>query len=172
MRRSLKILIILFTIIVFVLTSCNLLSKPDSQMPETMPGDFGFVLYYGVTVRNSLDTIKGTYTKDLVMAPPVTTDLRLSDGEMAGIYQMMRDIAILDYPEIYDPETDVEVSPYVTYNIEITLDGQTKSIHWDDKGLVTIAKATALRNLFERIHEIVIAKDEYKQLPPIQGGYD
>lgn len=172
MRKSLKILIIMFTITVFILTSCNLFSKPNTQMPETMPDDFGFILDYGVTARNSLDTINGTYTKDLVMAAPVTTDLRLTEDEMAEIYQMMRDIAILDYPDVYNPERDVEVSPYVTYNIEITIAGQSKSIHWDDMGLVTIAKATALRNLFERVHEIVVAKDEYKQLPPIQGGYD
>lgn len=172
MNKPMKLLIITFTVFVFVLTSCNIFSKPTFSLPDTMPKDFGFVLDYGVLEKNQLDTIKGTYTKDLILAPQVTTDLVLSDTKMAEIYQMMKDIDILSYPETYTVNSDVHMTPYQSYSITITYDGKTKSIHWDDESGSDETKALKLRELFARIHEIVSETAQYKQLPEAQGGYD
>lgn len=172
MNKPLKLLIITFTLLVFILTSCNIFSKPGSNLPETMPGDFGFVLDYGVLEKNQLDTVNGTYTKDLILAPPVSTDLVVSDAKMAEIYQMMRDIDILSYPEIFTVSSDVHMTPYQSYSITITCGGKTKSIHWDDESGSSETKARKLRDLFTRIHEIVSETDEYRLLPEAQGGYD
>jgi hypothetical protein len=78
----------------------------EASLPEDMPGDFGFVLAYGVTARNVLDTFAGTFTKDLVVDPSVTTDLGFSSGELERLYRRMVEIDIVDYPRDFRPDSD------------------------------------------------------------------
>src|SRR3990172_11203851 len=88
--------------LVFTALGCTSLA-----MPQRMPDDFNFVLRFGIEAgmgsKNVLDTFKGTFTKDLVMAGSVTTKLRLTNKEMQAIYEKMRDVEVWRYPEQYSP---------------------------------------------------------------------
>ncbi len=52
------------------------------------PGEsnFNLIFKYGVGAKNILDTFEATYTKDMVMDPPITVALPLSEEEMGQIY--------------------------------------------------------------------------------------
>lgn len=147
-------------------------TTPTPSLPETMPDDFSFVLDYGVNGKNQLDTRKGTYTKDLILNPAVTTSLALSQTEKTEIYNMMQEIDILSYPDEFVPESSHHVTPYQSYHLTISYNGQEKSIFWADESVATTVEATKLREIFMRIHEIVTNKDEYQALPEASGGYD
>ena len=70
------------------------------------PGDFGFVLRYGYggfSRKNVLDTFAGTFTKDMIVDPSITTELRLSPEDLADIYRRMVEIDIWDYPAVFRP---------------------------------------------------------------------
>jgi hypothetical protein len=158
-------------LLIIVLTAGCGSANTENQLPKSKPKDFNFVLNYGVNAINELNTVKGTYTKDLVGDGTITTGLKLSEKEMKNIYKEMRDIDILNYPAMFAPESKSYQTPFPTYLIKIYYNGSEKRIYWvDDKDSKT-KEAVRLRELFQKIHEIVIDKDEYKKLPPIKGGY-
>ena len=172
MAKSLKLTIILFAFVAFILVSCGPFGNNESTLPDTRPADFNFVLNYGVLAKNQIDTYQGTYTKDLILDGTATTALALSDQEMAEIYAKMRAIDIMSYPDVFKPASDIHMMPFQSYSLTITANGANKSITWDDESNSNSPQATRLRELFTRIHEIVITKDAYKNLPEASGGYD
>lgn len=167
-----KTFIVVFALFVFILTACSANKSQNSQLPEKKPSDFNFVLNYGVNAKNQLDTPKGTYTKDMVTAPSVTTTLKLSDEEMNEIYTVMRNINILSYPDNFNPKSNMFQNPFQTYSIKIIANGKEKNIYWKDESVSNSKEAVKLRDLIKRIHEIISTKEEYKKLPEPQGGYD
>lgn len=172
-----KIVEICLVLFIVMLAGCNLIKPSDSKqvapkLPENKPSDFNFVVDYGVSAGNELDTIKGIYIKDMIGAPSVTANLKLSEADMNEIYSKMKDIDILSYPEKFYPKGNVLCTPYDTYSIKILYNGKTKNIHWDDGNLSDSKDAVQLRNLFKRIDQIVSKKEEYKKLPEPKGGYN
>ncbi|MDP4142908.1 MAG: hypothetical protein Q8936_00290 [Bacillota bacterium] len=171
-----KLLLVCSILLLFTLIGCSEKTPSNtvvnSQLPEKKPSDFNFVLNYGVNAKNQLDTIKGTYTKDLVAAPSVTTPLKLSEKEMNEIYSRMKDINIISYPENFYPKSNMFKTPYDTYSIKIIANGKEKTINWKDESVSDSKEAVQLRGLFIKIHSIVSEKEEYKKLPRQTGGYD
>ena len=142
-------------------------------LPETMPADFGFVLAFGVAARNVLDTFAGTFTKDMIVDPPVTTELRLSPEELARLYRRMAEIKIEAYPRDFRPADTGEGfgSPYSSYRLRLRADGRELAISWEDLNSSSAPEATGLRQLFQDIRLMIEARDEYKRLPAARGGY-
>lgn len=163
---------LVLALLAFMLTACSESKTKNNQLPEKKPSDFYFVLNYGINAKNQLDTQKGTYTKDMVTAPSVTTALKLSDKEVNEIYTSMRNINILSYPDNFNPKSNMGQKPFLTYSIKIIVNGKEKNIYWNDEFISSSKEAVNLRALFKRIHEIISSKEEYKKLPAPQGGYD
>ncbi len=162
--------IICFFLIIFSVTGCASTSN-ENKLPNSKPADFNFILNYGINAKNQLNTIEGTYTKDMVLEASITTDLILSDEEMDIIYLTMKDINILNYPESFTPKSNTMATPFQTYSIKIYYDGKEKSIYWKDENISKAKEATQLRALFERIKEFIYNKEEYKKLPQPKSGY-
>ena len=166
--RCLKVLLLLIGVILF--SGCSI-----NKMPQEKPDDFGFVVQYGVGAKNQIDTFSGKVTKDLITAGTATEEITLSKEEMAVIYEEMRKINIMDYPEDFMPATfspfERHVTPYQSFDFKIRYGDQTKEIHWKDDSLANSASARDLRNLVLTIRQIVENKDEYKNMPEAQGGY-
>lgn len=166
-----KTIPIYLLIIIFLLVGCNS-SNSKSQMPDAKSKDFNFVFNYGVNAKNQLDTIKGQYTKDMVIEPSVTTNLILSHEEMNSIYLEMKKINILNYPDKFTPKRNMSSTPFETYSMKIIINGKEKNIYWEDENVSETKEAIQLRELFKKIQKIIISKEEYKKLPPAKGGYD
>lgn len=166
-----KIILLCLFLIQFSLIGCNSIGS-GSGLPDAKPKDFNFVFNYGVNSKNGLNIIKGEYTKDMVIDPKVTTNLILSDEEMNSIYLDMKKINILNYPENYNPKSNTMITPFQTYSIKIVIDGKEKNIYWKDENVSKTKKAVELRELFKKIEAIISNKEEYKKLPPTNGGYD
>jgi hypothetical protein len=146
-------------------------------LPAVQPADFGFVASYGAYGNNRLDTLKGTFTKDIISQtkPNPTVGLRLTAEELAGLYQDLRAMRILDYPAYMDPsntgKTGVTASTPTSYRLEIRAGGAEKSITWVHGEFARTAQARALLDWFEKLRQIIEAKPEYQRMPPIEGGY-
>lgn len=150
----------------------------QSALPEQMPADFGFVAEWW---RNSLDTFKGTFTKDLVAGSPITAtaNLSLTRDEMERVYQELVAMDILSYPaafappyaEVTTPGTEHTVSGVINYHLRLTAAGIEKDISWSDVNGSTTQEAVALRDWFRRLMELIISKPEYKAMPQARGGY-
>jgi hypothetical protein len=148
-------------------------------LPRQMPSDFGFTAAYGVQARNVLDTFTGTFTKDIINPnkPNPTVELRLTHEELATLYQGLVDISILDYPAVFRPEQEDEsgvfpwIEPHDTYLLTIRAAGGEKHIFWEAGYQGGLPRATALRDWFTKLEQIIEAKPEYQAMPPIEGGY-
>lgn len=146
-------------------------SSTENKLPKSKPDDFNFILNYGITAKNQLNTVDGTYTKDMIGEGTLTTNLKLSEEEMNDIYKTMRNIDILSYPGIFTPESNTGQTPFPTYWIRIFYEGKEKRIYWEDEKDSKTKEAVKLRELYKKIHEIVVEKEEYKKLPKPKGGY-
>lgn len=152
--------------------SCDSKFTAKHKLPEDKPDDFNFILTYGYEVGNTINTIDEKYSYDMIMYPSLTIDLKLSELEMNTIYEDMRAINILNYPEVFKPIGHLGVNPYQSYDFKIFINGKEKHISWEDENLSSKSKAKDLRDLINKIEKIIESKDEYKKLPPRKGGYD
>lgn len=170
MRLFEKVMCLCLFLIAFSFVGCNL-SSTKNQLPESKTKDFNFVFNYGVNAKNQLDTAKGQFTKDMILEPSITTNLKLSDDEMSTIYLEMKKINILGYPDNFKPKSNTIHTPYDTYSIKIIVDGKEKNIYWKDESVSETKEAVQLRKLFKKIEDIIVTKEEFKKLPEAKGGY-
>lgn len=141
--------------------------------------DFNFIFRYGVGAKNVLNTFQGTYTKDMVMDPLITTQLALTEEEMGRVRQKMTEIDFFNYPEIFavDPRisgniVEAEVTPYSSFYFKVQNGAQTKELQWDNKYIMTEdVQAGKLKDLIRLVIGIIQSKPEYQALPPPRSGY-
>ncbi len=167
MRRRWTILVVLaFTLL--VITGCT--------VPTPGESNFNLIFKYGVGAKNELNTFKGTYTKDMVMAPSVTVNLPLSEEEKDRIYQKMLDIDFFSYPDEFSVSVPVGgsigmVTPHSSYYFKVEYNSKIKELRWEGKITKKDEKADKLREIIKLIRDIIESKEEYKKWPPPTGGY-
>jgi hypothetical protein len=134
------------------------------------------ILKYGITARNVLNTFSCTYTKDLVLDPPITTCLKLTIADIDSIYNKMNQINFFNYPDVFyvqvTGDTIGMVSPYSTYYFYVESAETKKELLWSDSVVNPDQDADKLRELIQLIRGIVESKNEYKKLPPVRWGYN
>jgi hypothetical protein len=141
-----------------------------------IPSNYSLIFSYGTgEVKNELNTIKGTYTKDMISAPPITVNLSLAQEEMDRIYKKMQEIDFFNYPTDFSIQssgtTTIVSTPSEKYYFKVIDGSRTKEVSWDDKIKNPDIQASKLRELIQLIKSIISSKDEYKALPPASGGY-
>lgn len=165
-----KSIYLMLFLIITVLIGCNAINT-NNNLRDLKPADLDFVFNYGVGAKNQLNTTNGKFTKDMIREESITTDLKLSDEEMGEIYAGMNRINILSYPSNFKPKSNMSRFPHSTYIIKIIADGKEKTIEWKDENASESKEAVQLRELFKRIQEIIVNKEEFKKLPEAKGGY-
>lgn len=164
--RGIKIFLLsLFSI--FFLIGCD----SSNKLQEKRPDDFNLVLKYGIQGKNQIDTFKSTYVKDMASEDSKEINLKLSDKDMDEIYSIMKDINILEYPDVFKPKSETNSKPYEEFYLKVLVNGKEKVIDWPEDNNSQSDEAVKLRKLFKRIHEIISTKEEYKDLPDTKGGY-
>jgi hypothetical protein len=177
-KKILLLIVCLISSSLFLyLTGCDN-TNPAKGSAENTPqeSEFNFIFKYGFSGRNTLDTFKGTYTKDMGLDAPITIELQLSQEEMNSIYQKMTEIDFFNYPDKFSvtvpigvPET--RVMPYSTYFFKVTYHGRTKELLWHEKVTNSEERADKLRESIKLIRDIIESKEEYKKLPEAKSGY-
>lgn len=173
---NLRILAVTAALAALMLAGCSGPGGPDpSPTPTpTVPTLEGLVFSFGPGAKNVLDTTRGTFTRDMILASPITVPMTLTDEEMAGIARKVEEIDFFSYPKSFVTPDDGgggRGEPHDTYIFRITTRQGTKVVEWED-GLFNNDKMAAnLRDLAGLIKEIILAKPEYKQLPSFEGGY-
>jgi hypothetical protein len=163
-----------FAGVVIVLVSLTfILVDVPLQFPNIPPrkGDLNLIFKYGVMARNELNTFNNTFTKDLIIDPPITTRLYLSDEEMKQIWQKMVEIDFFNYPETSSLWTDKFVTPSSDYYIKVQNGSATKEVSWNSNSQLEPNVEDDLGQLVRCITDIVEQRPEYKVLPPPHGGY-
>ena len=141
--------------------------------------DFNLIFKYGVGAKNELNTFEETYTKDMVMDPPITVNLALSQEEMDRIYQKMVEIDFFNYPDRFSVSVPPGVptairTPYSSYYFKVEYNSKIKELWWNDQIVYKDykdEKADRLRELIRLIRDIVESTEEYQKLPEPTSGY-
>ncbi|MFF2887361.1 hypothetical protein [Paenibacillus sp. NPDC057967] len=134
---------------------------------EEKPVAFDFVFSYGVMNKNVLDTVQGTYTKDLVKNGTSSTKLHLSDNEKKEVYALMQEIGLFDYPNELE---GMNIKPSSGYTFQIFVDGKEQNIRWEGEFNETKSHREFQR-LTDTIIEMIRNKEAYQALPESDGYY-
>ena len=159
-------IVVIAVLITFLLTNIQLQFRYVSPRKST---DFNILFRYGVTARNELNTFNNTYTKDMIMDPPITIWLYLSDEELNQIKQMTMEIDFFDYPTTL-PLSPAVCYPSVDYYLKVQNGSTIKEVTWSSNSEVNSLKQN-LTQLANLITGIVEQRPEYRELPPPNGVY-
>jgi hypothetical protein len=175
MKRRWPIMLVL-VLVAALLGTAGCTAPPPSSVPPPSSSNFNLTFKYGIGAWNELNTSQGTYTKDMIMDPPITVNLSLSKEELDRIYQKMVEINFFGYPDKFSVsvspgESVGMVTPYCSYYFKVEYDAKVKELSWKDNIINEDKKAEKLRELINLIRDIIESKEEYKQLPPPKGGY-
>jgi hypothetical protein len=139
----------------------------NSLQSRNPPADFNLVFKYGVGAKNELDTFSQTYTKDMVMDPPITIKLKLTGQELADIYRKINSLKLFDKKEEPVGE-NVFVTPCRSYYLKTQVGSVQKDLSWDDcHGKIS----DNLQRFANYVIPIIESKEEYKGLPTPKGLY-
>lgn len=171
-----RCLVVGVAVVLFVVAACG---GPGSDTPSPQPRPSGLALTglvfaYGVGARNVLDTTRGTFTKDMVTASPITISLELSAADVARISEKMDEIRFFSYPSVFTPtlaDGGGEKTPFATYRFVARAESGTKVVMWADKFTTADERALRLRSLARLIERLIVSTPEYKRLPEAEGGY-
>ena len=139
-------------VIVALLIAIPLITKPDIPFSAANPNDIIEIEYtkhqlkkisFGITerlipqkteillIRNNGD-ITYTVTKDGVPQPD--KKLKLSEVEIRRLTALFKETGFIEIPSESFPVRD-EVIDYQKSNVKITLNGQSKQIHWPEQNV-------------------------------------
>lgn len=182
-RKRMFLLGALCLLIVFIVGTFQIYQQSEEQK------NFNFVLNYGVEEdinlilfnyarrpKNSLNTLRGIFTKDLVLNGKAKTKLDLTEVEMKEIEKYIAKNNIMDYPDEITFETKTDIGRMKSY-LTIYLDGKKKLIEWNSfrnwKDYTEDMKKQVdiLNSLETKIIEFIENKEEFKKLPPRKCGY-
>lgn len=144
------------------------------KLMETQPESIQLILCYGVSSRNYLNTFNGTFTKDMVLDPPITTKLTLTEEELQIIDVKLSEVGFYN-------KTDEELLPHgillglstpsSSYYLKVTRNGWVRELSWNDGLIYSEGASEQLNDLVFLVMGIVEAKPEYQLLPEARGGY-
>ncbi len=170
-----RILLTLLVAIV-VLSGCGGSGTVSPSPASREPVVKGLVFAWGVHApKNVLVTQHGTFTKDVVLAKPLTVPFRLDAQDMASINRKLIAIDFWSYPSRYvsqgqgpraEPPAGMEYRNRLTV---MTAEG-SKTVSWSGGYFADDRRAQDLRDLAMLIQRIVESKPQYKQLPRRRAG--
>ncbi len=133
------------------------------------------VCHFGVGGKNQLDTVKGTFSYDMVIDPPIVIRLALSEPERKEILTAAITAGFFSMPEILplpdSQSTDTCMGPCRTYYLSIKTAQYSNAVSLDNCYCARNAAEKKLENLLALITSIISAKPEFKALPKPKAGY-
>ena len=167
-------------------SSTETLQTPRSATPASatlapeMPADFDFILTYGYSGANVLDTYNGKFTKDLIMNGTATIDFTLPDEAKREIYESLIRCGVHEMPELLTNETRdgkymMEPSPSYKMFFTYTAGGVTQSVSWPKGRGDTLRELPSQNNNFisfvRGVARYMEKTEEYAAMPQAEGGY-
>ena len=143
-----------------------------SGCADTLTGDDISIIFSDQvnsgTYANVLNTVEGTFTKDMVLGPPITIQLTLTGDERKRIYLQAKELGFFKLPSQIVDTGNRHKTPCDYYELEIKRGRRSHRVRWDD---CECSEPEGLRQLRTLIYSSITSKDEYRRLPPIRGMY-
>jgi hypothetical protein len=131
---------------------------------------FNVIFRYGHEGKNILNTFNGTFTKDMIVDPSITTNLVLTQDEMNSIRSMMDTVRFFSVSQS-DLVQTARIFPTRGYSLSFQNSTLTKELSWPYGADLNVESGSRLENLADLIIGIVQSHQEFKMLPEPNGGY-
>ncbi|WP_054939732.1 DUF4362 domain-containing protein [Paenibacillus ihuae] len=160
------------TVLKYTLTGC------EGEYPESAllwigyelseMDDFGFVLKYGVNLRNEINTIQEKLVKDLQNGSVAgTSDFKLSHEQLQMIF---RELVLANYMQDKTLTDSCNIKPSVSYELQIDINDHEQQFTWSECD--QSADGKEMTALARYIIGMVQEEKLYKELPDIRGYYE
>lgn len=159
-------------IVLFFLVGCAQMNFNQTSMQEDMPEDFDFSIQFGINKMNEINTYENSIKKDLIDNGTATASFAFTKEEKQTIYEMMKEIAIIEDKKLKPLLANCHQEPYEEDAWKITMNGKTYRLNVSEEYCELTDDAKELFNLRHKIFRIVRGKGVYKDLPDAVGGYD
>ena len=145
-----------------------ILSVACSSGPEVTVNDI--VFHFGVDAKNKLDTKRESFTKDMVVDPPITVSMRLSAEDRDRIVRKAEGIRFFELPnKIVPPKPRTcFTTPCENFYLEIRTRRHDNAVSWNNCNCEEPKDLIELRRFIQTIIE---STNAYKSLPEPRGGY-
>lgn len=161
-------------------------SGNEGRLPDDSVGNagnltldgFAFSLTWGCYGISSYDSTTGELvkTKEATNPEDYITYYYLNDAEKMRIYNLLMNLDVTSYPDIYNPQPDgVMSSPSMTLVLTVKTDTLNKTITASDIVMSyesQDSKGQKLLSACKSIQDILMATDEWKALPEYEIFYD
>lgn len=168
--RIINVLLLIGAAGVIVWLATGDFDKPkQEEMPEEMPADFGFSLFYGINGSHHIDTFNGTATKDWLSESKEEVEIEFTDDEMQSIYTKMKEVNVLKDFSL-DLERSCSVEPGESTSWEIVLNQKVTTIRFEeycDEVPVDIKKLMAIE---DHVNQLAMEREAFRALP--EGIYE
>jgi hypothetical protein len=151
--------------IIFLIIIYNSLFSCDSKISSKMPKDFDIDFIYGHAEQYEFNSFIGTFKKSLTWGKDTTIKFKLCSKEKEKIYRQYLRLKIYNFPESFEPKSNIDKTGLPSYFIKIRSDGQTKKIIWQNNTNSNDRRAKQLRNWFNSIIELLENDPAIKKLP-------
>ena len=152
-----------------VLAGCE---KKSAGAPE----DFEFSLTWGVYGISSYDSQTGRLVKttDATHPEDYVTTHHLTQEERETLWQVIRDLDVESYPDVYDP-CSFQSTPSATLILTVRSGGREKTVRCEDIALMWEGKdkkGQAFLTACRTISELLTATEEWHALPDYEFLYE
>ncbi len=171
--RFRRIIAMIITIAVAILLTACQKGNNDLKRKE----DFSFSLTWGCYGISSYDSQTGKLVKTTDATNPedyVTTYI-LSDEELEQIYDLIADLNVNNYPDVYDSNEGVKSKPSMDLVLTVCIDGKEKTISANNIAYdyeSQSVKGQKFLTTCQAIQDILTATEEWKALPDYEFYYE
>ncbi|MFA5855579.1 MAG: hypothetical protein WC846_04905 [Candidatus Gracilibacteria bacterium] len=122
-----------------------------------------FIFSYGVGGKNEINTVQGTFTKDMIVEASIQISLDLSDEEIQSVLDKIEELNLKE-----DPIRDsvYVVSPCESYSLDLTFSSLNTSMEWDCENM-----SEDRMEFVNFMMKLIDSQEEIKALPEPQAGY-
>lgn len=174
MKNNVRFLYIICTVALIFVAVFSIVSFVINQS-ENEP-NYSFSLVWNTYGISSYDSKTGKLikTKDATEPNRYITFLQLSEEQYAAIWELIEDLDIESYPDVYDPTGNIYVTPYETLILSVKAEGIDKKVAVYENTLYFSSdeKARKFLDVCRGIEEILTGTNEWKKLPEYEFFYD
>lgn len=170
-----KIGLIVALVVTIFCSACTNIKKSETNMGALE--DFSFSLTWGCYGISSYDSETGKLvkTKDATYPEDYITNYKLTDEELEKIYELIKDLDVETYPNLYNPNEGEMSSPSMTLILVVCDGEEEKMIAAKDIALSFDSgdrKGQKFLDTCETIRDILMETEEWKALPDYEFYYD
>ena len=132
--------------------------------PDKVLANFNFIAKLNSS-EYVLNTYNNTFSKGLTWEKDTIINFKISNEEKIRIYNLMKEINIVEYPNYYAPPTHIRVSPSFDFYFKCSFEAINIEINWEFNIESEIEKAVKLRKFLHSIFENILNDPKIKNLP-------